>query len=634
MTAALIGESFYKRHTPWIDSIGFALTGSIGLAKMRALEWISVPLSHTEMALAGVVNGLASTLTYRLGNGDEASSSYHKVALTILGIGLGVITFPYITLKLLKGRATLITLGPVMKVALYHLAAKFFISNACDISESYYKKQNFPIFQDIEEMSPHDIAVFYQHFNEHPKAWEKEPFTKQLRYNRVLLEYDLEPLKITSIDLSASLTKIELETFKVLFEDHILNQTQATLLYNFHIAPQDRIYQVVSLPNIDPKKVKVRSLSNEQVMWHYKWIEQHPSVTIPQTQVEAFARRFYTLDLPPPQHPNFVAEVPFVGSNQVTSKAKALYHHGFFQKHPDEWKNLTLQHQILYRESFDNYRLEQFPLKEPRIEELSHLKKDYLKELKNHFETHHEAWNEKSRTYQLALNKALSILHIDPINLPTKSLIQKKHVKYVGFFLLNMAAWYIINRVSSAASTYFFDLAESYTYNSSINSEWNHSIILQPDATNTLPTDFIHNPSMSGCIGTACQIMSSTAFGFCPNPNYIPVNNSQTLSKVCKVPPSLHEIFTQKQPGFCIPKNPIITEAPLDTPFSIEMPCFPKDAPDFSATTFHEPPHHASASEILQSDSLRELKWGGAMVAGYLFTLTAYWAALRQRLHI
>jgi hypothetical protein len=165
---------------------------------------------------------------------------------------------------------------------------------------------------------------------------------------------------------------------------------------------------------------------------------------------------------------------------------------------------------------------------------------------------------------------------------------------------------------------------------------------------------------MGACIGTACQIMPSNAVGFCPNPNNIPVNNSHTLPKVCKVTPSLHEMLTQKQPSFCIPKNPIIIEAPSQTPFSNDLPCFPKDAPDLSTITFREQLnsessqqisqdnptssdtstlpsdelHHASTSEVHQSDSLRELKWVGAMVAGYLFTFTAYWAALRQRLRI
>ncbi|WP_420421900.1 hypothetical protein [Simkania sp.] len=193
MTSSLLEESFYTKHMPWVDSVGFAITGCIGLAQMRALEWLSVPLSHTEMALAGVVNGLANTLTYRLGKGDETSSPYRKLALTILGIGLGVITFPYITLKLLKGRATLITPGPVIKVAMYHLAAKFCISKGSGIAEDYYGKLNFPLFQDIEDLSPHNIAVFYKHFKEHPDAWKKSPSQNSFAITAFYLSMILSP---------------------------------------------------------------------------------------------------------------------------------------------------------------------------------------------------------------------------------------------------------------------------------------------------------------------------------------------------------------------------------------------------------------------------------------------------------
>lgn len=79
MSNALIGEPYYNKHMPWIDSIGFAATGCIALAQLRAFEWIPFPLSHTEMALAGVVNGLSITIAYHLGNSEKAVSPYHRL---------------------------------------------------------------------------------------------------------------------------------------------------------------------------------------------------------------------------------------------------------------------------------------------------------------------------------------------------------------------------------------------------------------------------------------------------------------------------------------------------------------------------------------------------------------------------
>ncbi|WP_420421899.1 hypothetical protein [Simkania sp.] len=241
------------------------------------------------------------------------------------------------------------------------------------------------------------------------------------------------------------------------------------------------------MPNIDPRTINVRSLSNEQTIWHHRWITHHPSTTIPQTQVEAFARRFYTLDLPPPEHPNFVAEVPFAGSNQVTSKAKALYHHGFFQKNSEEWESLSLQQQILYRESFDNYQLDRFPLREPLIEELSLLKKAFLKEVKAYFESHAEEWNNKSRDYQLAFNKALSILHMNPMTLPTKGYLHNKHVRRVGRIVLQTAALYLVGVALLYTRQYLDNLKADYQ-----------------QQLNDLENG-VDAATLTSCVGTLCQ---------------------------------------------------------------------------------------------------------------------------------
>jgi len=613
MSSALIGEPYYNKHMSWIDSIGFAATGCIALAQLRAFEWIPFPLSHTEMALAGIVNGLTSTLAYRLGNGDEAPTPYHKIALTVLGISLGVITFPFITLKLLKSRASLITPGPVLRVALFHLATKFCLEKACNLGEKYYEKLNFPIFQDFENMPPREVGIFYNHFNEQPEAWKKTPFTKQLRFNQALLKHNLQPLQITSVELTTPLTKTELETFRKLHEGNPLSKQQATLLYNFHVAPND---QVKNMPDIDPLNAKVHTLSDEQVRWHHLWFVQFYSDTVPQTQVEAFAQRFYDLDLPPP-HPEFVADIPFQHFNQVTSKAKALYHYGFYKTHPDAWDNLDLRDQIFRRKFLDNYHFVSFSLKEPLIDEIPFLEKPYLQEFKSYFEKHPEIWNKKLPAYQVEFEKALQDHQIAPMNIPkegwSKKEIAKTVTKYLITSVITAVVLYVLKEALSQADQSILQLAE------------NKQRLLDAQNFNHSDHDDLASTAAT-CVGVACQnlaenissIATTTHFtntstvdisnGTCPlNSDVIyPLNpfdvdpasmgTSCFVPQACETPLTYDELFSAPL-GVCdanFSPNPFQStggvqegQTPTDTPSPsptkafdpCDRPCFPEDEP-------------------------------------------------------
>ena len=194
----------------------------------------------------------------------------------------------------------MITPGPVLRIAAFHLATKFCLAQACNLGEKCYEKLNFPIFQDFENMSKLTVGIFYQHFTDHQEAWKKEPFKKQLGFNRVLLKHNLQPLELTSIDLTTALTKTELETVKTLYEDKTLSKEQRTLLYNFHVGPEDHKHKSKSLPEINPVTANVDLLSDEQIRWHRRWFIQNYTDSVPQTQVDAYAQRFYALDLPPP----------------------------------------------------------------------------------------------------------------------------------------------------------------------------------------------------------------------------------------------------------------------------------------------------------------------------------------------
>lgn len=420
----------------------------------------------------------------------------------------------------------MITPGPILRVALFHLATKFCLEKTYNLGEKYYEKLNFPIFQDFENMPPREVGLFYNHFNEHPEAWKKTPFTNQLRYNQALLKHNVQPLQVTSVDLATPLTKAELATFRELHQGKPLSKQQATLLYNFHVAPHD---QVKNIPDIDPINAKVHKLSDEQVRWHYLWFVQNYCDTVPQTQVDDFAQRFYDLDLPPP-HPEFVAEIPFLHFSQVTSKAKALYHYGFYKIHPDAWNNLDLRDQIFHRKFLDNYHFMPFPLKEPLAEEIPFLEKTYLQEFKSYFEKHPEIWNKKLPAYQVQFEKALQDHHITPMNIQKEGWSTKEVAKTV--------TWYVISSVITAVVLYVLKEALTQVDQSVLELAKAKQRQLDSQNLNSADNDDIASTVVT-CVGAACQNLAQNVSSIATKTNFTNTSKIDLSNGTCAYTPDM-----------------------------------------------------------------------------------------------
>ena len=444
-----VKHTYYENMKGLIDPAFFVVTGFFGLEKLRSVEFINGPMTHQAMALAGAVNGLTIYLANRMGQAGENDSPYYKAMLTIVGLTAGALLTPYVVSKVMKSHAVLITPEMSFRIAAFNLVAKVVIYVTFTKAEQHYNRWNFPAFQNFDEMTEHTVRMLYDHFKDHADLWKKESFKKQLGFNQVLLKYGLDPLSITEIDLDTSLTKGELETFRKQFEKGELTPEQATLLYNFHVPPQEnRAYKAKNLPIIDPRKVKVENLSDEQIRWHHEWIIRNSSEVLHPSQIRAFVPHFYRLDLLPPSS-SFVTELPLPKQLEGLSSAKVSYLAHYYLANLHKWNDLPLVNQIALKEVFAKHGLDNHPLREPTIDELrcSYVKKKHLKEFKKHFkDNEHQAWLIKSRDYQEGFNEILSNQGIKILEIPEQPWSTTK--KVVVFVVVPLAIIGIVTGVT------------------------------------------------------------------------------------------------------------------------------------------------------------------------------------------
>ncbi|CCB90168.1 hypothetical protein [Simkania negevensis] len=440
MSESSVSHTYYEKMKGVIDPACFVVTGFFGLEKLRSLEWINGPITHHAMALTGAVNGLTIFLADHVFRSGQSHSPYYKAVITIIGLAAGAVITPYAVSKVLKSHAVLITPAMSFRIAAFNLVAKVAIYVTFTKGEHYYNRWNFPVFQDFDEMTEQTVRMLHGHFKDRADLWKQESFKKQLGFNQVLQQYGLDPLNITEIDLETSLTNAELETFRKLYEKGELTPQQATLLYNFHIAPQEnRVYKAENLPIIDPRTVKdVGKLSPEQIQWHHKWLIAHPTLTIPECQIQVLVPRFYELSLVPP-YKKFVAELPVPSGKEELTKEQVSYLAHFYQAKRYKWNALELKQQIILRELFEKHGFDSHALREPSIEQMNELSKKYLNKFKKHFEMHEEAWQRKSLAYQQAFNQALIPHALEPLEIPDQPWSTKKKVAYIGLGLIGLA---------------------------------------------------------------------------------------------------------------------------------------------------------------------------------------------------
>ncbi|MCB1075512.1 MAG: hypothetical protein KDK59_08270, partial [Simkania sp.] len=442
MSESSVSHTYYEKMKGVIDPACFVVTGFFGLEKLRSLEWINGPMTHHAMALTGAVNGLTIFLADHVFRSGQSHSPYYKAVITIIGLAAGAVITPYAVSKVLKSHAVLITPAMSFRIAAFNLVAKVAIYVTFTKGEHYYNRWNFPVFQDFDEMTEQTVRMLHGHFKDRADLWKQESFKKQLGFNQVLQQYGLDPLNITEIDLETSLTNAELETFRKLYEKGELTPQQATLLYNFHIAPQEnRVYKAENLPIIDPRTVKdVGKLSPEQIQWHHKWLIAHPTLTIPECQIQVLVPRFYELSLVPP-YKKFVAELPVPSGKEELTKEQVSYLAHFYQAKRYKWNALELKQQIILRELFEKHGFDSHALREPSIEQMNELSKKYLKKFKKHFEMHEEAWQRKSLAYQQAFNQALIPHALEPLEIPDQPWSTKKKVAYCALGVITIAAF-------------------------------------------------------------------------------------------------------------------------------------------------------------------------------------------------
>lgn len=449
MSDSSVKHTYYENMKGLIDPAFFVVTGFFGLEKLRSVEFINGPMTHQAMALAGAVNGLTIYLANRMGQAGENDSPYYKAMLTIVGLTAGALLTPYVVSKVLKSHAVLITPEMSFRIAAFNLVAKVAIYVTFTKAEQYYNAWNFPAFQNFDEMTEHTVRMLYDHFKDHADLWKKESFKKQLGFNQALLKCGLDPLSITDVDLEVSLTKGELETFRRQFEKGELTPEQASLLYNFHVPPQqNRAYKAENLPVIDPRKVKVENLSDEQIRWHHEWIIRNSSEVLHLSQIRAFVPHFYRLDLLPPS-PSFVTELPLPKQLEGLSSAKVSYLAHYYLTNLHMWNDLPLKDQIVLKEAFAKHGLDNHPLREPTIDELrcSYVKKKHLKEFKKQFKDHeHQSWLIKSRSYQEGFNEVLSNQGMKILEIPEQPWSTTK--KVVVFVVVPLAIIGIVTGVT------------------------------------------------------------------------------------------------------------------------------------------------------------------------------------------
>jgi len=435
-----VKHTYYENMKGLIDPAFFVVTGFFGLEKLRSVEFINGPMTHQAMALAGAVNGLTIYLANRMGQAGENDSPYYKAMLTIVGLTAGALLTPYVVSRVMKSHAVLITPEMSFRIAAFNLVAKVVIYVTFTKAEQYYNRWNFPAFQNFDEMTEHTVRMLYDHFKDHADLWKKESFKKQLGFNQALLKYGLDPLSITEIDLDTSLTKGELKTFRELFEKGNLTPQQATLLYNFHVPPQEnRVYSAKHLPIIDPRTIKeIDRLSDEQIQWHHQWFIAHPALTIPECQIQAFVPRFYQLGLVPP-YKEFVAELPIPTAKEALTKEQVSYLAHFYQAKRYKWDALELPQQIVLRAFFTKHGFDAHPLRDPTIEQMNVLDKKDLKEFRKRFKTEESAWASKSSTYQEAFNEALSRKGLEELEIPAQPWTTKQKVAVVCLVILGAA---------------------------------------------------------------------------------------------------------------------------------------------------------------------------------------------------
>ncbi|WP_420421763.1 hypothetical protein [Simkania sp.] len=442
MSESSVGHTYYEKMKAVIDPACFVVTGFFGLEKLRSLEWINGPMTHEAMALAGAVNGLTIFLADQMFKSGESNSPYYKAMIALIGLAAGTLVTPYIVSKALKSHAVLITPAMSFRIAAFNLVAKVVIYVAFTKGEQYYNAWNFPAFQDFEEMTEPTVRMLYDHFKDRADLWKQKSFKKQLGFIQALQKYSLDPLTITEIDLETSLTKVELATFRKLYEKGELTPEQATLLYSFHVAPQEnRAYKAENLPVIDPRKVNVEKLSDEQIRWHHEWIIRHSSEVLHASQIRAFVPHFYRLDLLPPST-SFVTQLPLPENFEGLSSAKVSYLAHYYLENPNKWAELSLKDQIMLKEAFAKHGLDKHPLREPLIEELllPYVEKKHLKELKKHFKETPAAWAVKSSDYQTGFNKVLSDRGLKELEIPDQPWTTTEKVGYTVFGVLALIA--------------------------------------------------------------------------------------------------------------------------------------------------------------------------------------------------
>jgi len=448
MSTALTTETFYTRWKSVIDPATFIGMGLVGFGRLRAFEWIREPVMQQEMILSGAVNGLTIGLSHHIGNGDQSNSVLYQSVLTLIGFAVGVIIVPFAASKIMQNRVVLITTENAFRVATFNLLTKVFVYALFTLGESYYNTWNFPIFQNFDEMTPSTIGVFYNHFKSRRLLWNKVSFQKQLEFNRLLLKHGVPPLDVTNIDLDAHLTKKQLKTFRQLFDKKQLTSKQATILYKFHVPPEQREYKLEELPFIYPRRVDVKTLSDQQLKWHYLWIRAHNQL-LPQSQIQAFVPHFFRLNLFPPNE-KFVAELPFFPKIKTLTPPQVTYIAFFYQENIKKWDELALKVQIDLKKIFRQHGLDAHTLRLPTIREIPQLTASLLQEYRNRFILDQTLWDVKSERYRKTFNQKLEKYNLPVISLNRLSWKTIAKVTLIAVVIIGATAAGVIRASSTS----------------------------------------------------------------------------------------------------------------------------------------------------------------------------------------